>query len=194
MGSGQPDPCRSWRDYAGSMSKQSDLVGSAGLFAAAYELAREGWLVSPTFGNAARTDLLAQHSETDLTAGIQVKTRTSGDFDLDVWDASPPGANEWVILVSLGQRNTRPGFNVVPRNHACLVVRVLGAILEEQGRRWPRKLIGEQEFNRYGGSWELMTRQAHEAPWMLPTWVFDGLARHPQADLSPPPGPPPEAA
>ena len=45
------------------MSTQSDLVGSAGLYAAAYELARLQWLVSPTFGNAARTDLLAQRAD-----------------------------------------------------------------------------------------------------------------------------------
>jgi hypothetical protein len=175
------------------MSKESDLVGSTGLFAAAYELARNKWLVSPTFGSAARTDLLAQHTETDLTAAIQVKTRTSGDFHLAVSDPSLPGANEWVILVSLGDRTARPAFNVVPRNHVCLVVRVLGDILEEQERRWPRKLIGEQEFCRYRGAWELMTRPAGEIPWMLPQWVFDGLPHHPQPELSPPAEPAPDA-
>ncbi|MGP8240274.1 MAG: hypothetical protein ACLQQB_00685, partial [Solirubrobacteraceae bacterium] len=72
------------------MSTKSDLVGSAGLYAAAYELARLQWLVSPTFGNASRTDLLAQRADepTRQTVAIQVKTRTSGDFHLDISDGS----------------------------------------------------------------------------------------------------------
>lgn len=160
------------------MSTKSDLVGSAGLYAAAYELARLQWLVSPTFGNAARTDLLAQCADepTRQTAAIQVKTRTSGDFHLDISDGSPPGANEWVILVSLpSARDARPGFCVVPRNHVCTVVVVLGAILESQRKPWPRKLIGEHEFKDYEDKWELMNAPASDAPWWLPQWVFDGL-------------------
>lgn len=177
------------------MSTKSDLVGSAGLFAAAYELARCDWLVSPTFGGVKRTDLLAQHTEkTDLTAAIQVKARSGGDFHLDVSDASPPGANEWVILVSLGERGAQSGFNVLPRNHVVLVVRVLGAIFEQQGKAWPRKLIGEPTFGRYRGAWELMTRRPDEAPWMLPQWVFDGLSLCPAPELSPPSAPAPETA
>lgn len=174
------------------MSRRSDLVGSAGLFAAAAELARNDWLVSPTFGGAARTDLLAQHTELKLTAAIQVKTRTGGDFHLPVSDHAPPGANEWVILVSLGEHGTRPGFDVVPRNHVCLVVRVLGSILESQGRAWPRKLIGEQEFERYRERWDLMNASSEQAPWMQRQWVFDGLPLYPQPDLSPPTAPAPE--
>jgi len=175
------------------MSKRSDLVGSAGLFAAAHELARYDWLISPTFGSAARTDLLGQHTETDLTAAIQVKTRTRGDFHLNVSDQAPPGANEWVVLVSLGQRGTRPAFNIVPRTHVCLVVRVFGAILEGQGKPWPRKLIGEHEFCRYRGAWETMSRPAEDAAWMLPQWVFDWLPQYPQPELSPPAAPAPAA-
>jgi len=167
------------------VSTKSDLVGSAGLFAAAYELARRDWLASPTFGNAARTDLIAQHTGTQLATAIQVKTRTSGDFHLDVSEASSAEANEWVVLVSLGEVDTRPAFNVVPRNHVCLLVRVLGAIFESQGRSWPRKLIGEHEFERYRGTWELMLRPAAEAPWMLPQWVFDAAPEH-QPDLGQP--------
>lgn len=175
------------------MSKKSDLVGSAGLFAAAAELARWEWLVSPTFGGVARTDLLAQHTATELTAAIQVKTRTSGDFHLAVSDPSPAGVNEWVLLVSLGARGSHPAFNVVPRNHVVLLVRVLAAMLHEQGRSWTRKMIGETEFSRYRNRWELMTAPADQVPWMLPHWVFEGLPLYPQPELSPPPAPAPEA-
>ncbi len=172
------------------MSASSDLVGSAGLYAVGFALARRNWLVSPTFGNAARTDLLAQQvGESNLTAAIQVKTRTSGDFHLNVTEASPTGANEWVILVSLGNGDERPGFCVVPRNHVCTLVRVLGAIFEQQNRSWPRKLIGEQEFERYRGRWDLMAQPALDAPWWLPSWVFEGLVDHPQPELAAPSAP-----
>jgi hypothetical protein len=175
------------------MSTKSDLVGSAGLFAAAAELARWDWLVSQTIGGAARTDLLAQYTGAGhQTAAIQVKTRTSGDSHLAVTDPATASANEWVILVSLGDRGSRPAFNIVPRNHVVLVVRVLAAILEGQGRKWTRKLIGEHEFCRYRECWDLMTAPAAEAPWMLPPWVFDGLPLYPQPELSPPSGPAPE--
>jgi hypothetical protein len=173
------------------MSAKSDLVGSAGLFSAAFELAQREWLVSPTFGSAIRTDLLAQHVGTQRTAAIQVKTRTSGDFHLDVSDPSPPDADEWVILVSLGGLGERPGFCVVPRNHVCTLVRVLGAILSSQHRPWPRKLIGEREFERYRDAWDLMEAPPRDAEWRLPQWVFDGLAEHPQPELAPPAGPMP---
>ena len=87
----------------------------------------------------------------------------------------------------------QPFCHVVPRNHVVLVVRVLAAILEGQGRKWPRKLLGEQEFTRYRERWDLMTAPAEQAPWMLPQWVFDGLPLYPQSELAPPPAPAPEA-
>jgi len=175
------------------MSKATDLVGSAGLFAAAAELARWDWLVSPTFGNAKRTDLLAQHTAIQRTAAIQVKTRARGDFQLDVFDHAPPDANEWVVLVTLGERGTQPAFNVVPRNHVCLVVRMVAALKESEGKSWPRKVITEREFARYRGCWELMTAPAEEAPWMLRQWVFDYLANYPQPELLAPAAPATEA-
>lgn len=124
---------------------------------------------------------------------LQVKTRTSGGFHLAVSDQAQAGANEWVILVSLGERGSRPAFSVVPRNHVVLVVRVLAAILEGQGRKWPRKLIGEHAFSRYRERWDLRETPAEQAPWMLPQWVFDGLPLYPQPELAPPSGPAPEA-
>jgi hypothetical protein len=149
-------------------------------------MASEGWLVSPTFGAAARTDLLVQHTDPEvaLPAAVQVKTRTRGDFNLDIHDGSPAGANEWVVLVSLPEQGGHPGFCVVPRNHVVAVVRVLGAIFTEQGKTWPRKLIGEDAFKNYRDKWELARHPAEEAPSsLLPPWVLDGLVSHPQPDL-----------
>lgn len=176
------------------MGNKSNLVAAAGLFATAEVLAREEWSVAATSGNPIRTDLLAQQTSLNhLTAAIQVKTRTAGDFHLDISEPSPTEAslNEWVVLVSLGGGRADTEFHIVPRNHVCAVTLTLAAIRADEGKAWPRKLISEQEFDRYKNRWDLMQAPAEEAPWLLPPWVFDGLAAHPQPSLTAPRNPSP---
>ncbi len=164
------------------MSVKSGLVGAEGVFETAAELTRQGWIVSLTLGNAPRTDLLSQQaSDQYLSAAIQVKTRTRGDFHLDVSDLSPSGANEWVVLVSLEAERNDGRFCVVPRNHVCAVVLALDAIFKRQEKPWPRKMIGAQEFSEYRDRWELMQGPAEDVPWsLLPPWVTEELAANSQ--------------
>lgn len=169
------------------MGARTTLVECAGLFAAASELSRQNWLVALTIGDAPRTDLLVQQAfDSHISAAIQVKTRSEGDFHLgNVTNLSPPRANEWVILVSLEPNEMRSPFCIVPRNHVCAVVLELGRKLAEQGKNWSRKMIGEQEFKEYRGCWNLLNEPAENVPLsLLPQWVLDGLRDHPQPELS----------
>jgi hypothetical protein len=165
------------------MSIKSALVGSQGVFETAAELARREWVASLTLGDAPRTDLLAQQTGGGfLPAAIQVKTRTRGDFHLNISDLSPQGANEWVVLVSLEISRGGGRFCVVPRNHICAVVLALAAIFDRKGKAWPRKLIGVKEFEAYSERWDLMNEKAEDAPWsLLAPWVTAELSEHPQA-------------
>lgn len=167
------------------MSAKSALVGAEGVFETAAGLSRRGWIVSLTLGNTPRTDLLGQQASGQfLSAAIQVKTRTRGDFHLDVSDLSPPGANEWVVLVSLEADGNHERFCVVPRNHVCAVVLALDAIFKRQEKPWPRKMIGTQEFSKYQGQWELLQKPAEDVPWLLlPSWVTEELNNYPQPNF-----------
>lgn len=167
------------------MSVKSGLIGAEGVFETAAELTRRGWIVSLTLGNAPRTDLLGQQaSDRFLSAAIQVKTRTRGDFHLDVSGLSPKGANEWVVLVSLEADVNEDRFCVVPRNHVCAVVLALDAIFKRSEKPWPRKMIGVQEFSEYRGRWELMQGPAEDAPWsLLPSWVTEEMVANPQPNF-----------
>lgn len=79
---------------------------------------------SVTWGNAPRTDVLAQRLDPSRLAAIQVKTRTSGDFQVGkgAEEPSPPGSDEWYVLVGLGEVGTRPDFFIVPRDHMSALV------------------------------------------------------------------------
>jgi hypothetical protein len=85
--------------------RRSVETGAAGVFLVAAQLAQRGWPVSVTYGNTARTDLLAQVGANLLPVAIQVKTK--GELVVDwllakgITDLSPPDANEWVVLVAL---------------------------------------------------------------------------------------------
>ena len=95
--------------------------------------------------------------------------------------SSPEAADEWFVLVTAGEP---PAFNVVPRNHVVAAIRVFQAIQDAQQKPWSRKLLGEQEFDRYRGAWDLLECPAFEADWRMPPWVTDGLKEHPQPDLT----------
>jgi hypothetical protein len=149
------------------------ITGAAGVYHVAAELSEQGWIASLTWGNAPRTDLLAQRQDLpNLLAAIQVKTRRTGSFQVGMGaeaSPSPPGANEWFLLVSLAE--PRPDFYVLPRNH-------LGALtyvnhqewLRAPGRRGQRhrdttiRSLRDSEVYRYRERWEMLEHPAEDAP------------------------------
>ena len=168
----------------------SAITGATGLYYAAAALSERGWLVTPTLGNAPRTDLLVQHPDQHRAVAIQVKTKTGKDFQLGGVDPSPVGADEWCLLIALREVGERPTIYVVPRNHASAVAHLayeatrLSRIRE--GHTVPphdRRFAGEQEFLGYKEAWHLLDGEADAVPTsLLPDWIWDWL-KDPEVDL-----------
>jgi len=154
------------------MARGTAATGAAGAYFVAGQLALRGWPASPTFGNTPRTDVLAQVGANRLPLAIQVKTKSehSKDFQMGgISDYSPPGANEWVVLVAL-RDCASPDYYVIPRDHARATVEAYE--LNFGGRIF----LGEQEFSAYKvcrekDRWELLAHPASEAEWEVEDWV-----------------------
>lgn len=136
-----------------------------------------------TFGNAPRTDLIAQHSETQRVVAVQCKASTGNqDFILSVGceSASPPGRDEWFVLINLFGPEQRPVFYVMPRD-------VVAAYLYISHRVWlkgtkpngsarndnPVRNVHRNEVAPYRERWDLMTASAADVPYWLPDAIFD---------------------
>jgi hypothetical protein len=106
------------------MRKTTAITGAAGAYFVLAELSQLGWAASPTWGNAPRTDVLAQRADGARIIAIQVKTRLSGSFHIGQKGETPSAqrSNEWFVLVSLHGPGQRPDFYVVPRNHIAALV------------------------------------------------------------------------
>src|SRR5687768_13665222 len=102
------------------------ITGATGAYFVAAELSQRNWVASVPYGNAPRTDVLAQRLDDTKVAAIQVKTRTTGSFQVGTKMEAPAAvrANEWVIPVSLIGPGHRPVFYVVPRAHLSAIVYV----------------------------------------------------------------------
>ena len=155
------------------------ITGAAGAYSVAAELSLRGWIASLTWGNAPRTDILAQRLEPPLTAAIQVKTRLKGDFQVGVSGEQPAPArsNEWYALVSLRGPGERPDFYLVPRNHmsAFIFVGFRMWVAGAPSRRNPAgraRTFKPDVFAGYKEKWALLDRPASQAPWRLPDWVW----------------------
>ena len=124
-----------------------------------------------------------QVGEDLLAAAIQVKTKSENQKDWrlakGISDASPPGANEWVVLVAL-HHDAVADFYVVPRNQ--LRGYVVAAPLGKSSNTWGA--LGPQEFPGYRDQWELMERgPAQDAPCLAERWVIDVLEEHDEAEV-----------
>lgn len=158
-------------------------TGATGAFLVAAELSRRGWPASVTHGAAPRTDVLAQVGDDLLPAAIQVKTKGENEKDWrlakGISDASPPGANEWVVLVAL-RHDVQADFYVLPRNQ--LRGYVVAAPLGKSSNTWGA--LGPREFPRYCGQWELMEQgAAQDAPCLVERWVIDVLEEHNETEV-----------
>ena len=81
------------------MASKGQIAGMRGVFLVAAELARHGFVVSPTSRSAKGVDLLATNLEGTRTFAVEVKTSSSGVF----WPVGPSAGqhtstnNIWVI-------------------------------------------------------------------------------------------------
>jgi hypothetical protein len=157
-------------------------TGAAGAFYTAAQLAQRGWDASLTVGNAPRTDIVAQHSGHQRLIAVQCKASTGAqDFILgkSCEVTSPPGRDEWFVLINLLSADKRPVFYVMPRN-------VVAAYLYVGHRAWlrgtkrdgsPRNDNDTRNIERavaapYRERWDLMEAAADRAPAWLPDPLF----------------------
>jgi hypothetical protein len=170
------------------MRGESQLVGAAGAYYVAAQLSERGWIASLTWGDAPRTDVLAQRLDLKTRAAIQVKTRKTGQFQLGkaAEMPSPRGANEWFVLVDLGGPRKRPDFYVVPRNHIAALT-YLGYYMGQHtlgrgGRRRKRtdvRTASKSEVENYHERWDLLDHPVDKAPCLLQDWIWDWYDRVP---------------
>lgn len=162
------------------------VTGAAGAYLTAGELSQRGWVASLTWGNAPRTDVLAQRLDPPLVAAIQVKTRRTGDFQVGDKAEAPAqqGGNEWFVFVSLIGPGSRPVYYVVPRAHLSALVYVGDRLwLAAPGRggrvrqETARRAVSDRDIDGYREAWELLDQPAEAAEARLPDWYFESEQR-----------------
>jgi hypothetical protein len=184
---------------APKMGANTQLTGDTGEFLVAAELSRRGWTTTITMGNAIRTDLFARHSLSGRLISIQVKSRATGTFLTGKNSEELPSTwedhtldNEWFVLVSLGEGESRMGdrFFVVPRIQlACFVFVGHRAWLAGKGpggrprRDSSMRAVSLGEVEPYENRWDLLQCSAAETPWMLPERWWGHAERHLQPVL-----------
>ncbi len=161
----------------------NQTTGAAGEFLVAAELARRGWVPSITPRGVERTDILAQHATNDRLIAVQVKTASpTYQFRLGAKNEKPSQtwADQWYVLVSLGDLQARARFFVVPTN-------VISTVLYVGHRAWlagtkrdgtarkdtSMRAIRSDQIAAYEDAWELLLEPAAEAPEHLEPWVYD---------------------
>jgi len=152
------------------MASDYRLVGDRGAFLVAAEFAKRQWPAALTTAGTSRTDLLAQVGEAKLPAAIQVKTKSPRSKDFQpggVRHPAPRWANEWVVLVALGDADDHRFF-VVPRDVVVATVQAFLLAFKNPSR----VVLGEQEYDGYRDAWDLLQKPSWQAPWRLPEWVF----------------------
>lgn len=165
------------------MASKSARTGAAGAFYSAALLAQHGWDASLTIGNTPRTDVIAQHHEHQTLIAVQCKATTGNQTFLlasGCESPSPPGRNEWFILVALRDPMERPDFYIVPRNVAAAYVYVgYRAWLTAPGKNGqphqPNSMrdVEQRAVKYYKERWDLLEQPAESVPCWLPDWVFD---------------------
>jgi hypothetical protein len=162
-------------------------VGAAGAFHTAAQLAQRGWDAALTYGNTPRTDIVAQHGESKRTVAVQCKTSTGKeDFMLNKGceSPSPPGRDEWFVLLNLYDPTDRPDFYVIPRNVASAYVyldhRVWLRGEKKDGTRRMDNSMRKVELEiaaPYRERWDLLECSAETAPCWLPDPVSQWMSQ-----------------
>ena len=173
------------------MAKSTARVGAAGQFHTAAQLAERGWDASLTIGNTPRTDIIAQHFEHQTLIAVQCKAKTGAYFRLGKGSefVSPPGNNEWFVLIALNAPTQRPDFFIVPRNVAAAYIYVAHVVWMNSASKSgePRKENDERDIEPpavkyYRERWDLLERPSDEVPyWASGLGVRVGAADWPTA-------------
>lgn len=163
------------------------LTGAAGEYYVAAELSRFGWAASITPRGVQRSDVLAQHLETQTVVAIQVKTARAGtNFRLTEKLELPASAeNEWIALVALREATSRAEYYIVPRNVVAAFIyvdhRVWLATPGKAGQRHrdnPQRNIDTSDVAAYRDRWDLLLAPTSEAPCVLPDRFYSGAQQH----------------
>ena len=162
-------------------------AGAAGAYYTAAQLSQRGWDASLTVGNTPRTDIVAQHANHQRLIAVQCKARIGPhDFILSKGceSTSPPGRDEWFVLINLLDPGERPAFYVMPRN-------VLAAYLYVSHRAWLRGTNRDGTARRdnnarnvqcsvaapYRERWDLLEQPVDHTPAWLPDSIFRWATR-----------------
>lgn len=168
------------------MRADTSRTGAAGAFHTAAQLAQRGWDASLTLGNAPRTDIVAQHADGQRLIAVQCKASLTSSFLLSksCEAASPPGRDEWFVLIALRDPGSRPDFYVVPRDvmSACVFVGHHAWLAGSSKAGVPHKDSSTRNvmagtLSVYRERWELLDGPAADVPCWLPDWVFDWTPR-----------------
>lgn len=129
---------------ATALAKQRS--GSEGVFLVCAELARRGFIVSPTARNAKGADILVTDPECTRAFTVQVKTNAeSSNFWLVDKPKGPGSACMIYVLVNLNGHRRPPDFYVVPSADLRAATKV------DRDGEWPSFYRDE----RYKGKWAL---------------------------------------
>jgi hypothetical protein len=95
---------------------RSLLAGVAGEYFVAAELSRRGYIASISLRNTRGIDILATHGDGSRSITIQCKTNQLGRKERLLSDKSEEfhPENHFYVFVSLGARDRRPDFHIVP--------------------------------------------------------------------------------
>lgn len=166
----------------------TQLTGAAGEYLVAAALSQQGWAASITPKGVQRSDVLAQHVETQRVVAIQVKTaRSGGSFRLNEKLEKPTTAdNEWIVFVALREGEAGPvEYYVVPRN-------LISALIFVDHRRWlatpgrngqphkdnPQRNTNADQLAGYRDAWHLLDGSSHDVPYdQLPDWFAAGVTQ-----------------
>lgn len=164
------------------------LTGAAGAYAVASVLAQYYWAPSMTVGNMPRTDIVAQHLQTNRLIAVQCKTASPGGVVQIGQRGEHPaalGANEWYVCVELRDAASRADFYVVPRNVIAAFVWVnhrawLAGTKKDGTARKDSNMRNCQfaEIAAYRERWELLHQEAVDVPYWVPDWFFDEAKTH----------------
>lgn len=98
---------------------ESNIVGTAGEYFVAAELAQRGVVATITLKNTPYIDILATNLKTGKNANIQVKTMSIGNnagWHLGPKDEKPSGvANHFYVLVDLQGPSMLPNYIILPK-------------------------------------------------------------------------------